>query len=179
MLLLHEIEQSARRGDEYVDALGHRLDLLRLAHAAEDHGVAQALMLAIGRKALADLERELARGRQNEGMRRTRCNCMLRLAELLQDGQRERRRLACAGLRDAEQIAPFQQAWNRLHLDGRGVGVVFGRKRAAERLGNSKLGKRRMGHEYVCSLLRRAARVPEWPRESPWSGLPPSTRNWS
>ena len=68
-------------------------------------------------------------------------------AALLQHGehwQRERRGLAGAGLRDAEQIAAFEHIGNGLRLDRRRRGIAFVLERADERLGKAEIGK--IGH---------------------------------
>jgi hypothetical protein len=53
--LLHQVEQPARRRDENLDATLQVADLRPLADAAEDDGMSQARMPAVGSKALADL----------------------------------------------------------------------------------------------------------------------------
>ncbi len=140
MALLDKVEKPPRRGDENVDAAGQRLDLASLSDAAENDGVTQAQMPAVGGKAFADLDRELARRRKDERAHRA-WRGRLRLAELLQNGQREGGRLAGAGLGDAEQIAPFKEKRNGAGLDGCGICMVFRDERAADRLAKSELGK--------------------------------------
>ena len=105
LLLLDEIEQAARRGDQDVDAVAHRGDLRVLADAAENDGVAIAVMLAVNLQALADLNGELARRRQDQRARRLGGGRFAVLGETLQQRQAERGGLAGAGLGDAEQVA--------------------------------------------------------------------------
>src|SRR5690606_30002872 len=57
MLLLGEVEKPAGCGDDDIDAGGERPDLRVLSDTAEDHGVAQRQVLAVSRKAFADLNR--------------------------------------------------------------------------------------------------------------------------
>ncbi len=64
--LLDEIEQPAGRGDKNVDAGTHRGHLAALIDAAQNDGVLQLQIAAIGPQTLIDLDREFARGRQNQ-----------------------------------------------------------------------------------------------------------------
>ena len=67
MALSDEVVQTARAGNEDVHALSDGLHLRGLAHAAEDDGAAQFEVLAVGVKALADLESQLTGGGKDEG----------------------------------------------------------------------------------------------------------------
>ena len=73
-------------------------------------------------------------------------------AQLGQHRQRERRRLAGAGLRDAAQIAAVEKRRYRLKLDRRGGIISFGGKRGEDRLGEAKIGK--MSHKYTFNGAR-------------------------
>ena len=64
--LLHQVEQAARRGDDDVDAAAQRLDLRAFADAAEDRGVAQRQVPAVGADVLFDLRDQLARRRHDQ-----------------------------------------------------------------------------------------------------------------
>jgi hypothetical protein len=61
--------------------------------------------------------------------------------EALQDRQRERRRLAGAGARAAEQVAPLEQERNRLRLDRRRVRVALLADGALQRLDQREVGE--------------------------------------
>ena len=54
-LLLHEVEQPSRRGDQHVHALAHRRLLRTLANATVDHRRFQVGVAAIHAEALVDL----------------------------------------------------------------------------------------------------------------------------
>ncbi len=82
-----------------------RHDLRMLADAAEDHRQAHAVVVAIDLQAVADLQRELARRRQDERARRARLELRAVEAQPLQQRQAERGGLAGAGLGDAEHVA--------------------------------------------------------------------------
>ena len=62
--------------------------------------------------------------------------------QLLQDRQREGRGLAGAGLGDAEQVLAFEKAGDRLRLDGGGLLVTLGGKRAEQGFGELEVVER-------------------------------------
>ena len=116
--MLHEVEKPAGSGDDDVDATLQRILLRALADAAEDHGVTEAEVSAVGGEARADLAGELARRRDHEHADET-VSLVTGCVEPLQDRQRKGRGLAGPRLGQAEQIAPGEDVWDRLHLDGR------------------------------------------------------------
>ncbi len=118
--LLHQVEQPARRRDEDVHAARERRALRPLADAAEDHGVVDAEAPSEAREGLADLARQLARRREHECADAASPLAARLGGQVLEDGQRERRGLAGARLRAAEQVAAREHGGNRLTLDGRG-----------------------------------------------------------
>ncbi len=59
-ILLHQVEQSARRGNQDIDALSQRLDLGPLPDAAENNGRAQRHVFAIDAEAIGGLRRQFA-----------------------------------------------------------------------------------------------------------------------
>ena len=162
VLLLDEVEQAAGRGDEDVDAGFHRGDLRVLVDAAEDERMAQAQVLAIGPEALIDLDRELARRRQDQRLRAARAGVALADGELVQQRQAEGRRLAGAGLGDAEQILAFEKTRDGLELDRRGIEIFLGFEHAQKRLGKAEGVKRSGIHKK--SFQRPRARAANGPR---------------
>ena len=85
-------------------------------------------MLAVGAHALLHLDRELARGHEDEAahrMARGRVADVGFPGEELQYRQREGCRLAGAGLRCAEEISACEYYGNGLRLDGGGLGVTL------------------------------------------------------
>ena len=66
MLLLHQVEQAARGGDQDVDAMLGGVDLGILADAAQDHRQLEIEEAAIGAQALLDLHRQFAGRRQDQ-----------------------------------------------------------------------------------------------------------------
>ena len=73
--LVDEVEQAAGRGDEDVDMLAERADLLADGHAAEDHGRLDRGEVGIGADRGLDLRRELAGRRQDQRTHRARPAC--------------------------------------------------------------------------------------------------------
>ena len=67
------------------------------------------------------------------------------LGEPLQDRQRERRGLAGAGLREAEQVAPREHVRDRLGLDRRWVDIAFRRDRLLRSAGSGRAPKAASG----------------------------------
>jgi hypothetical protein len=148
--LVDEVEQPARGGDQDVHALGHLALLLALGHAAQHDGRAQAQAAAVGAAGFVDLDREFAGRRQHERARALVRHAGLVGGQALQDRQGEGRRLAGAGLRDAEKVAALQQGRDRLRLH-RGGGVVALLAQGAQELrveaevGEDRLVGRRRG----------------------------------
>ena len=124
--LLHEVEQAAGRGYEDVNAFSQRVGLCFLRYAAEDDGVAQAGVTAVGGNAFVNLYGQLAGGREDEA---TNGFCIAygagALVEQLQNGHRKSSGFAGAGLRAAQEVALLQYDGYGLFLDGGGLGVSF------------------------------------------------------
>ena len=109
------VHDAPRRADHDLHAAAQALQLFldRLpavdrqhAHGAEPAGV--------GVQGLGHLDGQLARGGQDQRLHRAGVG-----VELLQDGQRKGGRLAGAGRRLADHVAPGEQQRDRLALDGR------------------------------------------------------------
>ena len=138
MSLAHEIEQTARSGDDDFNAARQSGGLRFLADAAEDHGLAQMQMLAIGAEFLADLDRQFAGRRHDQRARAARSVIGAVLRKLMQNGQRKGARLAGAGLGDAQNILAGEQLGNGLGLNGGwGFVVSFG-QRTLDRIGQAE-----------------------------------------
>ena len=138
VLGLDVVQQTARRGHQHLDAL-FQLNGLRLhVHAAKNHGAAQLGVFGVQRNLLGHLVGQLTRGQQHQGAHGVtggRCGTALVLEQALQQGQRERRGLAGAGLGSAHNVLPCEDHGNGLLLDGRhGLVAHFGHG-ACQRLG--------------------------------------------
>ncbi len=122
VLGLDVVEQAPRRRDQHLDAL-LQLERLRLhVDAAEDDGDAQLGVRRVALDVVGDLVGELARRCDHERahrMARRRHAGVLVRQHLVQQRQRERRRLAGAGLGRAHDVAAGQDERDRLGLDRR------------------------------------------------------------
>ncbi len=139
--LLDQVDQAARRRDEDVDAAAQVLAVLVDAGAAEHGRDAELGKLAIAARIVGDLAGEFARRGEDEHADMRRQHALLRGDQALDRRQHERRGLAGAGLRDAEQIIAFQQDRDRLRLDRRGGGIALGLERTDERLGKAEMSE--------------------------------------
>ena len=123
------------------------VDLGILAHAAQDHRQLEIKEAAIGAQALFDLHRQLAGGRQDQGLGFPRTGRDMAHRQFLQQWQPEGCGLAGAGLGDAQKVAAGQQRRDGPALDGRRVGVVFRGQGTQNRLGNAKRGESHVSHK--------------------------------
>ena len=81
-------------------------------------------MLAVDAHVLLDLRRQFTRGSQNEGAGATAMTALGVGGQLGENGEHERRRLAGAGLGDANDVVARQDGRNRRGLNGSGFGVA-------------------------------------------------------
>ena len=166
------IDDAARRADDDVHAAAQASELRTVGLAPVDRQHVEARdMRGIALEGFGDLDRELARRRQHEGLRPG-----LAQVEPVQDRQGERGGLAGAGLGLAEQVLAVDQVRNRRRLDRRGRFIADFGEDALQGLaqgefleggyGGRDVG-RRAGHgEY--SMRRR----PESGRPAGKEGLP-------
>ena len=122
-LLAVEVAQAAGGGHQDVHAIFQPLHLGGLAHAAEDDGGAQGQVLAIGLKALLDLEGQLPGGGEDQGPDGAALGLMA--AKLLENGGGEGAGLSGAGLGAAQHVPAGQRGGNGFCLDGRGLLVAL------------------------------------------------------
>jgi hypothetical protein len=113
------IQQPSRCGDDHIHAILQRVHLLLVAHAAVDDGDAEIREARVVAESRLHLRRQLASRLQHEHAR-TR----LVRAELGEDGQCERRRLARARLRAPDDIGAREHERDGAELDGRGIHVA-------------------------------------------------------
>ena len=138
----HEVEQAAGRGDEDVDAARDRAQALRIGNAAENDADRQAHEAAVGFGAGGDLRGELTRRREHQHADLARLRDVAIGRQAVERGQHKRRRLAGAGLGNAEEIAAGQDRRDRLMLDRRRLRIILRRKRVEQGLGKPKIMKR-------------------------------------
>jgi len=95
--------------------------------APEDARRAQVRVLAVFLDLLLDLDRELARRRDDQRAHHVACRGRARvrvLHQLVENRQAEARGLAGAGLRAAHDVVAGKDFGNGLRLNGRGRGVA-------------------------------------------------------
>ena len=149
--LVDEVEQAARRRDEDVETARDGAHALAVGNAAEDHADRQPHELAVGVGAGGDLRCKLARRRKHQHTDLARLRDVARGREAVERRQHEGRRLAGAGLRNAEEIAAGQDGRDGLALDRGGVGVIFRRERVEKGLGKPEVMK---GHLKIPHMVR-------------------------
>ena len=135
------ILEAARGCDQNVEAARERLDLRAMRHAAEDGGDRQGKSRAKAPEALGDLARQFARRAQNQhaaAMLRSRPRVRRKIVE---DGQREGRCLAGAGLGYADEIAARHDGRNCLCLDWRWMRVTLFCQSMQKRRGEAEPGE--------------------------------------
>ena len=126
---LEMVEQAAGRRDQHIDAARELGVLVVERDAADDQRDVELVVDAVFDKTFFDLRREFARRLEDERARHARAG-----AAFFQHGQHrqhECRRLAGAGLRDAEHVAPGEHVGDGLILDG-GGSFVTGRRNGGE-----------------------------------------------
>jgi hypothetical protein len=127
MSLIHEIQESPRSGDQYVDSLAKTLDLFALTHTTEHDGLVESCVSTIRLEALLDLDSELTSRSDDESfdLAFSLVGIFFRNKEL-DDRNRECSRLARTGLSQSLEISTPENRWDRLCLDrcGRGISLV-------------------------------------------------------
>ena len=118
MSLIHEVQESPRSGDQYVDSLAKTLDLLALTHTTEHDGLVESCVSTIRLEALLDLDSELSSGSDDESLDLAFsligiffCN------KELDDRNRECSSLARTGLSQSLEISTAKNRRDRLFLD--------------------------------------------------------------
>ena len=130
-----------------------------MRHAAEDDRDVERQAGREVAEALGDLAGEFARRREHEHARPAARRGLLVGDEAVEDRQREGRRLAGAGLGDADQIAALHQNGNGLGLDGRRLGVAHPGQRSDERRGEAEAVE-----IFQVMIFQTAAKAREIPR---------------
>ena len=132
------IDQAPRRRHQHVEPARQRADLRAVRHAAEDDGDVERQAGREVAEALRDLAGEFARRGEHENARPAARRGPLVGDEAVEDRQREGRRLAGAGLGDADQVASVHQDGNGLSLNGGRLGVAHLGQRGHERRGKAE-----------------------------------------
>ena len=143
--LLDQVDQAARRGDDEIDAAAQTGDLRARRHAADDDHGAGADVVAVGADVLVDLQGQFAGGRQDQDQGRVALGRGTR-SDVVDDRQRERGRLAGAGLGAGDQVVAGAD-------DGDGISAGWAwarcsRNRQARAEWADSAQGRRSGHGY-------------------------------
>ena len=137
--LTHEVVEAAGARDDDVDALAKRGLLRALRDAAEDRGDLQACSISERLDGCGDLRCQLTRGSQHEAAGQPAG--ALSVAESLHKRNRERERLAGAGLAAAEHVAACERVGKRVFLDGERVLAVHALERGHEVRSYAEIGE--------------------------------------
>jgi hypothetical protein len=153
-VVAHQVEQPAGRGHDDVGAAAQGHHLRVDGHAAEDDGDLRQAGQLVGQAAqgVAHLQRQLARGNQHQAFDRPGC-ARPALEPALQQRQREGERLARAGARLRQHVAPGQQRRDRRGLHGGGLRVAERLERVVQRRGEAEGFER---HGGIVGAPRRA-----------------------
>ena len=127
MSLIHEIQESPRSGDQYIDSLAKTLDLLALTHSTEHDRLVESRISSIRLEALLDLDSEFTSGSDDESLDLafSLVGIFFRNKEL-DDRNRECSSLARTGLSKSLEISTPKDRWDRLFLDRsrRGISLI-------------------------------------------------------
>ena len=107
MALVDEIEQSARAGDENIDAIAHSADLRSLADTSVNDCLAERHVFSVGGKAFANLNGEFTGRGEHQAAWTARTVLAGSAVERVEDGKCETSSLARAGLGATEEVAAF------------------------------------------------------------------------
>ena len=141
VLLLHEVFEATRAGDDDVDALLQTGGLRALAHAAVDDDRGQTGGVGHRLERGVDLTDELARRGEDQRARLARHGRHLRGVEARDERQQERVRLAGAGAAPAEDVATGEAVGQRRGLDGSGGGDALLLEDVDEHGGHAEVGE--------------------------------------
>jgi hypothetical protein len=136
---LEQVHQPARGGDQHVDALVERLDLVAHLHAADQQRHLEVVVGAVLLEVLGHLHRQLARRLEDQRARHARAAAAV--AEDVDHRQHEARGLAGAGLRDRDQVLHHLDLRDRLRLDRRRLAVAGGFDRLQQFVGKAEIGE--------------------------------------
>ena len=151
--LLEVVHDASGGADHDVHAAAQRRELDAVPLAAVDRQHVQARQVrGVALEGLRDLERELAGGRQHQGLRR-----LLPHVDLGEDRHRERGGLAGAGLRQPDDVAALEQRRDGGGLDGRGRLVADVGQRPEHPLVDAEVGE---GHGGFGSCVGGGVRAP-------------------
>ena len=133
-LLVDQIEQAPGCRNQNICAAMQFVAVFIDAGSANNRLHFHASQRAIILRALSNLSSKLAGWRKHQHPAAFERGLVVGIAQIVDAGQHKGRRLACAGLRDTQKVAPFQYGRNSLRLDRRWCGIVLQVKRLHNRL---------------------------------------------
>ena len=142
VLLLHEVFEAPRAGDDDVDAAVQCGDLASLWHATEDDRRAQAHRLGKRGEGLVDLAGQLAGGCEDEGARSATAGAGSGRREPRDQRDAERVGLTRAGASASEHVAARKCVRQSRRLDGGGRGDSVCGKHVEQGRGHAEIGER-------------------------------------
>ena len=142
VLLLHEILEAPRAGDDDVDATVQRSDLAPLGHATEDDRGAQAHRLGERGEGLVDLAGQLTGRCEDEGARSATAGAGSGRREARNQRDAERVGLTRAGASAPEHVAARKCVRQSRRLDGGGRGDSVRGKHVEQGRGHAEIGER-------------------------------------
>src|SRR5215813_11902193 len=132
------IQQTARRSNQHVDATYQFVILIIVGDATDQQSNVELVIDPVSVKAFLDLSRKLTRRLEYEGA--WHASPGTALFELGEHRQHEGGCFARAGLSNAEHVAPGQNVWDRLFLDGGRIGIAYARHCREDLVGQAEIG---------------------------------------
>jgi hypothetical protein len=132
---LEQVQQTARRGNQHINAAIQQLDLVVHILAADNQAVGQLVVLAVNVKILGDLRGQLPRRLQDQRARHAGAGAVP--GEDVDHRQSEGSGFAGAGLGRGHKVAPHQHQRNGVLLNRGGDGIAHIGHSAADRLGKT------------------------------------------
>ena len=151
---LHQVEQTARRGDDDIDAATDDLDLRADFQTTDHQGRGQAHVAGIGLQVFTDLGRQLTRRRQDQGAAGFRLRTLVEFGQAVQDRQHEGGGLAGTGLGNAHQVTAGEKMRDGLRLDRGRLVIACVLEGTQDRVGQAELGKLGQGIKNFRSSAR-------------------------
>ena len=136
---LEQVHQPARGGDQHVNAVIERFDLVAHLHAADQQSHLEIVVLAVLFEVLGDLNREFAGGLKDQGTRHSRAAAAG--GEDIDHRQHETGRLAGARLSNRDHVLHHQDLRDRLRLDGCRLAIASSLDCLQQFVGKAEIGK--------------------------------------
>ena len=156
--LLTQVFQPSRRCDQDVDSTLQSVNLWVLADSTDNDGMSQSGMATVSSQAVADLDRQLASGGQNQTANAAECSATILircgssgwvLHQSVQHRQRKCSGLAGSGLCTTQKVASSHRSRYRSSLNRCRCFVSLSSDSTQNRLGEPNLSKSHLGPKVV------------------------------